>query len=70
MSTIINANYNFMYLGMAGSLKSVSSKKASKLRAERRRTGNFPMNESPLQNIEKRVISAIGMDYGVCGGKC
>lgn len=44
-------------------LKSVSSKKASKLRAERRRTGNFPVNESPLQNIEKRVISAIGMEY-------
>ncbi|XP_025160790.1 uncharacterized protein LOC105191466 [Harpegnathos saltator] len=44
-------------------LKSVSSRKASKLRAEHLRTGNFPAEEAPLQNIEQRVVSAIGLDY-------
>ncbi|XP_025163493.1 uncharacterized protein LOC112590616 [Harpegnathos saltator] len=44
-------------------LKSVSSRKVSKLRAERLRTGNFPAEEVPLQNIEQRVVSAIGLDY-------
>lgn len=44
-------------------LKSISSKKASKLRAARQRTGNFPVNETPLQNMELRVVSAIGLDY-------
>ncbi|XP_025161610.1 uncharacterized protein LOC112590108 isoform X2 [Harpegnathos saltator] len=44
-------------------LKSISSRKASKLRAERLRTGNFPAEEAPLQNIEQRVVSAIGLDY-------
>ncbi|XP_025161769.1 uncharacterized protein LOC112590186 isoform X2 [Harpegnathos saltator] len=43
-------------------LKSVSSRKASKLRAERLCTGNFPAEEAPLQNIEC-VVSAIGLDY-------
>lgn len=44
-------------------LKSTASKKASKLRIERQRTGNFPINQFPLQSIERRVISAIGLEY-------
>lgn len=44
-------------------LKNNTSKKASKLRNERNRTGNFPVTAEPLDNLEKRIISVIGVEY-------
>lgn len=44
-------------------LKSNTSKKASKLRNEKNRTGNFPINAEPLDKLEKRVIGCMGLEY-------
>lgn len=44
-------------------MKSVASKKASKLRNERHRTGNFPITAQPLSNIDQRVIACMGLEY-------
>ncbi|KYN09111.1 hypothetical protein ALC57_18778, partial [Trachymyrmex cornetzi] len=44
-------------------LKSNASKKTTKIRNERNRTGNFPIRSDPLDNLEQRVIACIGLDY-------
>lgn len=44
-------------------MKSAASKKASKLRSERHRTGNFPVNAQPLSTIDQRVIACMGLEY-------
>jgi len=44
-------------------LKSNASKKASKLRNERNRTGNFPVHTDSLDTLQKRIISCIGLEY-------
>ncbi|XP_071653698.1 uncharacterized protein [Temnothorax longispinosus] len=44
-------------------LKSNTSKKASKLRNERNRTGNFPVTSEPLDSLEQRVLGCIGLEY-------
>ncbi|XP_032690435.1 uncharacterized protein LOC116853446 [Odontomachus brunneus] len=44
-------------------IKSNTSKKASKLRNEKNRTGNFPINADPLDNLEQRVIAYMGLEY-------
>lgn len=44
-------------------LKSTSSQKASKLRAARNKTGNFPVNEPPLENTVLRILSTVGLPY-------
>ncbi|XP_018317252.1 uncharacterized protein [Mycetomoellerius zeteki] len=44
-------------------LKSNASKKAAKIRNERNRTGNFPMQSQPLEDLEQRIIACMGLDY-------
>lgn len=44
-------------------MKSTASKKASKLRNERNRTGNFPVTASLLNTIDQRVIACMGLEY-------
>ncbi|KYN07982.1 hypothetical protein ALC62_01043 [Cyphomyrmex costatus] len=44
-------------------LKSNASKKAAKIRYERNRTGNFPMQSQMLDDLEQRIIACIGLDY-------
>lgn len=44
-------------------MKSTASKKASKLRNERHRTGNFPVTTQALNMTDQRIISCIGLDY-------
>lgn len=44
-------------------LKSNTSKKASKIRNEKNRTGNFPVTSEPLDSLEQRIIGCIGLEY-------
>lgn len=44
-------------------MKSNASKKASKIRNEKNRTGKFPVQAEPLDNLEKRVIACMGLEY-------
>lgn len=44
-------------------MKSNASKKASKLRKERNRTGNFPITTDGLDNLQKRIIACMGLEY-------
>ncbi|XP_077263663.1 uncharacterized protein LOC143898224 [Temnothorax americanus] len=44
-------------------MKSTASKKASKLRNERQRTGNFPLIAQPLSTMDQRVIACMGLEY-------
>ncbi|XP_024876589.1 uncharacterized protein LOC112457648 [Temnothorax curvispinosus] len=44
-------------------MKSTASKKASKLRNERQRTGNFPVTAQPLSTMDQRVIACMGLEY-------
>jgi len=39
------------------------SKKASKIRNEKNRTGNFPVCEEPLNILEQRIIGCMGLEY-------
>lgn len=51
-------------------MKSVASKKASKLRNERNRTGNFPITAQPLSIIDQHVIACMGLEYVQGSVKC
>ncbi|XP_077256592.1 uncharacterized protein LOC143894295 isoform X2 [Temnothorax americanus] len=44
-------------------MKNTASKKASKLRNERQRTGNFPVTAQPLSTMDQRVIACMGLEY-------
>ncbi|XP_025160782.1 uncharacterized protein LOC112589924 [Harpegnathos saltator] len=44
-------------------LKSNASKKAAKLRYERNRTGNFPLNSESLDNLQQRIVACMGLQY-------
>jgi len=43
-------------------VKSNASKKVSKLRNERNRTGNFPVTTDGLDNLQKHIISCISLE--------
>lgn len=51
-------------------MKSNASKKASKLRNERNRTGNFPVTTESLDELQKRIIGCIGLEYVEGSGEC
>lgn len=50
-------------------MKSNASKKASKIRKEKNRTGNFPVTSESLDNLELRIIGCMGLEY-VEGTNC
>ncbi|XP_072943286.1 uncharacterized protein [Epargyreus clarus] len=49
--------------------KSRTCSKAAKLRRQRERTGNIPMEIPALTDMERRILSIIGTDY-VFGTDC
>lgn len=44
-------------------MKSNASRKASKLRRERNKTGNLPVETDQLNRLEQRIIACVGLEY-------